>query len=308
MKIKNSENINESYYDKLSQSYANNLNDDKWCVTQFAYKVSNEYLSDYFSMLDLENKSLATVGSSGDQIFNALYYGSKKITLIDGCVFAEAFIKYKMALIKTFDFKTFSKIVFYDKNIFDWKVYSKISHHLSGEIRQFFDEIMLIQYNFKLEENGIDNEWFQNYLRDCVIHRGINSNFSVFYRDSVAYNYLQKKLIENDFEIEYIHADFSEFPNRLTDKYDYIILSNVYDYISKPKFYHIVNKLYNNNLNKKGAIQYKYYFEVSFKNLPKEITSYKLLKTKKQVVPSDKFRNLKSFAPHFYGSVYFIEK
>jgi hypothetical protein len=61
-----------------------------------------------------------------------------------------------MALIKTFDFKTFSKIVFYDKNIFDWKVYSKISHHLSGEIRQFFDEIMLIQYNFKFEENGIE--------------------------------------------------------------------------------------------------------------------------------------------------------
>ena len=47
------------------------------------YLSSNEYLSDYMKDLDLTNKKVVTVGSSGDQFFQSLLQGCKDITIID---------------------------------------------------------------------------------------------------------------------------------------------------------------------------------------------------------------------------------
>lgn len=63
------------------------------------YPFTTERISQYFPVLDLEDKSVLTVGSSGDQAFNALLCGANKVTIIDISPLTEGFVKLKRDLI-----------------------------------------------------------------------------------------------------------------------------------------------------------------------------------------------------------------
>ena len=112
--------------------------------TEKAYITSNELLNRYFPNLNLDGKRVATVGSSGDQVLNALFYGAKDVTLIDANIFSQAYTEYKMALISTLDYNTFLTML-KNSHCFHWKVYAKISHLLSPNTKEFFDALMLDQ-------------------------------------------------------------------------------------------------------------------------------------------------------------------
>ena len=73
-------------------------------VTKQAYLFSNENLKEYFSKFNFNGKSVATVGSSGDQALNAVYYGSNRVVVIDGNPLSKSFIELKIAAIKNLDF------------------------------------------------------------------------------------------------------------------------------------------------------------------------------------------------------------
>lgn len=47
------------------------------------YPFATENVLEYFARLNLENQSVLTVGSSLDQLFNAIFYGAKEITVFD---------------------------------------------------------------------------------------------------------------------------------------------------------------------------------------------------------------------------------
>ena len=53
------------------------------------YHCSNERLNAYFKDLKLKGSRIATVGSSGDQVLNAIFYGAKDITLIEEALIKE---------------------------------------------------------------------------------------------------------------------------------------------------------------------------------------------------------------------------
>ena len=75
------------------------------------YPLSNEYLNDYFSFLDLEDKKILTVGSSGDQILYALANGAKEVTHVDISPYAKFYIDFKIATIKQLDYEDFKKFL-----------------------------------------------------------------------------------------------------------------------------------------------------------------------------------------------------
>ena len=129
------------------------------------YHCSNERLNAYFKDLNLTGSRIATVGSSGDQVLNAIYYGAKDITLIDANIFTRAYYEYKTAMIKNLDFKTFKQHLG-RFSMFNWKIYSKISHDLSTRIKLFFDELMLNQ-----DDNGHDYD--EGYLTDSLIRNNL---------------------------------------------------------------------------------------------------------------------------------------
>lgn len=246
-------------------------------VTDGVYHCSNERLNAYFKDLNLKNSRVATVGSSGDQVLNSIFYGSKDITLIDANMFTRAYVEYKIAMIKNLDFKTFKQCLGRFA-MFNWKTYAKISHDLSKKTQQFFDELMLNQddNNHYYDEGFLTDSLIRNNLLHTPCDKFDLPEENIFYNNKTDYNKLKKLLIENDFKIKFIVADVSEFHTKLKGKFDYIFLSNIYDYVNIVEMFHIIKSLYK-KINAGGAIQYHYSFNP---NHPKENLISKLAKFK----------------------------
>lgn len=50
---------------------------------QKIYPFTTENIAGYITQLDIKNKSVLTVGSSSDQVFNCLLLEAKEVTLFD---------------------------------------------------------------------------------------------------------------------------------------------------------------------------------------------------------------------------------
>lgn len=224
------------------------------------YHCSNERLNAYFKDLNLKGSRIATVGSSGDQVLNAIFYGAKDITLIDANIFTRAYFEYKTSLIKNFNIHEFKKLLG-SFAMFNWKTYAKISHDISPRSRRFFDELMLNQ-----DDHGHDYD--EGYLTDSLIRNNLfhtpcdqrdNLEENLFYNNEKDYLKLRDLLIKNDFNLKFINAELKEFPSKLKGEFDYIFLSNIFDYVEKEEIQLVINKLIK-KLKQDGSIQYQYTF------------------------------------------------
>jgi len=242
------------------------------------YTHTNEKLDQYFATLNLKGKRIATVGSSGDQMIYALLAGATDLTLIDVNPLTEPFVEYKLAICKNLDFDTANQIFDPAKIIearqagenpiemLDPKVYRKISHDLHGAVRQFWDTIMLeISSEEKSDTTVTAIDVMHNMLHATSL--GVEG----YYRNKDEYERLQKVLRAGDYKLTYKIADIGDFPRRLDGRYDYIGLSNVYNYMSslssKRTFNSAVQKLYDKHLNPSGIIQVHYEFAKSGMNM-----------------------------------------
>lgn len=257
--------------------------------TKYAYAVSNESLNTYFGYLQIKDKKVATTGSSGDQLLYSLLFGSKDITVMDANLFTKPYIEYKLAMMKNFDYDEFINTFNY-VDMFHWKVYSRISHDISPESRNFWDPLMLDQEEVSAKsffDQLHGNPEDKRKLNCDFIYNNILQNSGCFITDSLFYNNryyydkLQEILRSNDYKIQYINDTFKNFPDILKDKYGAIILSNIYDYIDQDEFMEVVEKLYTNNLEKDGTMQVYYNFspypDVKF---PEKILNQPLLELK----------------------------
>ena len=80
------------------------------------------------------------------------------------------------------------------------------------------------------------------------------------YRSDEKYNQLKDILLEGDFNIKYIYADLLKNRQLKNNKYDLILLSNVYTYVPKSEYLQALNYMYDHNLKNGGSIQYHYVF------------------------------------------------
>ena len=239
-----------------------------------AFAISNEALGNFFDGLNLKGKKVLTVGSSGDQAINAILSGSKDVTIIDGNVFARPFIEYKLAMIKVFDFETFDNL-FIKQEAFEWQTYAKISHLLSPRVQQFWDSLMLDQ-NFEPAWGDFGAKTIKDNML-IVDHR---DRHSAFYKDKRTYNKLQKLLNSEDVRVRYINADFCDFPKVVDQKYDFIYLSNIYDYfdgdVKSGLFKKVVEQLYQQNLRNGGNLVVNYEFNEKASDCPKRFGKHKV--------------------------------
>ena len=237
------------------------------------FAISNEQLAQVFVKLNLNNKRVLTVGSSGDQALNAILCGCKDITIADANIFAQYYIEYKLAVIKTFDYKTFNKI-FIVPEFFDWRVYAKISHNLSPKVRQFWDTLML-----ETDSDTYSNNFSAKSIKDKMLIIDHRDRHSKFYKDEETYNKLQRLLKSGDISIKYITAELENFPKILKQKYHYINLSNIYDYYApnRYKFNQIIQELYNKNLYSNGDMIVHYDFNNTSQKAPKQLGNLGLI-------------------------------
>jgi hypothetical protein len=113
------------------------------------YPFSNENITESLEDIDLEGKSVITVGSSGDQVLNAILKGATNITLIDGNPLARYYVELKIAAIRNLEYTECLSFLT-AKNILSYKYYQKISHDLSDEAKIFWDSIMLEMFALTL--------------------------------------------------------------------------------------------------------------------------------------------------------------
>lgn len=259
------------------------------------YSTTNEYLSKYMKNMNLKGKRVATVGSSGDQMLNALFYGAKDVTLIDANMYSRAYVEYKMALIKNFDFYTFKERFDMSRklnmaDIFHWSVYAKISHSLSKPVRDFWDTLIL--------EQDKDFNPFDIYEE---LVQGTPFPYCDYYSSPKAYNKLRNILKKNEFKLKFITSDLDNFIINLHGKYDAIMLSNIYAYMDTldkiNMFERTIYNLYYHKLNPGGTIQVSYAYREYAGDF--YLGEFKAFNVKRQIL---------NFKNDGKNSVYFINK
>ena len=238
------------------------------------YPLTNEELNKYFAKLNLKDKKVLTVGSSGDQILYSLAYGAKDITHIDINPFAKFYIDLKIAAIKNFDYKDFKRFFHYRlraSNIIKSKLYRKVSHLLPDDSKYFWDNIF------------IECDYLAGFTH------GANEVLDHYVYDEKQFNAIKSILLKGDFKLEFGCLDIANILPFVKDKkYDAIFLSNIYDYIyewkrKKPENEELLNyyspqqiEFFNickgliKSLNTNGILQVQY----GFTNVQTQISKY----------------------------------
>lgn len=276
---------NTSYSDsqefiKLSQSYEKGykISFDKNCPV---YTFTTENLS-YIKCLDVKNKKVLTVTSSGDQLLNLIFLGANKVDCFDLNVNTYYYTKLKIAAIKTLTYEEFltyfcfceevmiresyspRKMIPIEMNedCLNYNLYKKIRKNLEEDVLLFFDEI----YSYYI---GINKKLMKckMFNHSCMID-SINNN--EYLMNEQNYYETRKKL--DEVEYSFYNTDIFDI-HCMYSKYDVIILSNIYDYIVLDKnknelFMDYVFKISDKLLLENGKIvvtyQYGYRSKTSF--------------------------------------------
>lgn len=225
---------------------SNNLSTGK------VYTFTNENLPALFKDFDFSQKSVLTVGSSGDQLFESIYRGAEKVTLIDANILAQPFIELKIAAIKNLDYEDACDY-FTKENIFNSKYYNRVKHDLSKEVRFFWDKV----YSRTSASDYMQFVVMKNFFQT---HEFSSRGKSVsFFRDKKIYNNLKEKI--NYVDIEYIVSEFFVFDDAVNETFDFIFLSNIYDYVNPEKFLRKMDCIARRSLKDNGIMQVYYDFD-----------------------------------------------
>ena len=218
------------------------------------YSFTTENVSDYMKYFDFHNKSLLTVGSSGDQVLNSFFCGARDITLFDINPFAKYYIYLKIAGIFSFTYEEFQLFFFKhfdspfkdNKCMFSKELFNKIKDNLrvlDYESYLFFDEL------FSLFDDDEDRK---------VVIKGFNN----FLKDEESYN--KMKSIIKKIYFNYINGDI--FKDDISGRFDNIFLSNLCSVVEIDKLKDLLIKIDSNNLNKFGSILIGYLWDTKFED------------------------------------------
>lgn len=228
------------------------------------YPFTTENISGYIHYFDLKDKSLLTVGSSGDQVINAALFDAKTITVFDTNPYSPFYIYLKIAailelkrheLLEFLRYRDYPKFCKDNQNVFNKAIYKR----LKGILR-ILDYKSYLLWN-KLLETIDPIEIRKNlfyYSDENQTEVIIASN--PYLQSEIAYQETKEKLKKAKiiFQIGNIIND------TINGKYDNIWLSNIATHLFYPES---IQKMVNNaisSLNKNGKLLISYLYETSF--------------------------------------------
>ncbi len=210
------------------------------------YAFSNEDLDGSIGTLDMADRSVLTVGSSGDQVLISILNGAKDVTLVDANPMAKYYTALKIAAIKNLNFDHFQLYFSFDK-ILDSKLYSRVSHDLDAESKLFWDSIILE----KTHDEATNQEIAYNIFHDMSFCAD-----EVFQYRKDPKEYYRLRDLLNKVPVYYEVRDFGDFYKAGNGKkYDAVILSNVFNYVNINRFVTGIKNIIDNNLSDDGYIQ-----------------------------------------------------
>ena len=218
------------------------FNQDTVCTSQGYRKdlevflFSNENVAGYLDNFDLSGKTVLTVGASGDHAFECYARGAKHVDTFDINYRQKPIIELKNHMIKNIPYEDFLEFFFTKDRFFDIQIIKPIMPLFSPSLRMFMD----LYYSMG---NAGRKMFAYNGQLDITAHYD-----NTYYSYEEKYNLLAKKLPRC---ISFKHLDITGLTANFTRKYDFIILSNIFDFQHSeiPDAYQALNQFYNGTLN-----------------------------------------------------------
>ena len=194
------------------------------------YKFTNEYMSDpnYIKLVSDNDRVLSVIGS-GDQILNAILFGSKKIDAFDISAFPKYYLEFKIAAIKCLSYREFIDL-FINSNAFNTRLYRKVLDNMDSDAKEFW--LGLTDGTKKLfnSDSISSKDLYESRLFDKSANRRIYAIYNNPYlKDEDSYNLLKEKL-HNKVHIHYITGDIFKIGNIRYKNYNFINMSNISNY------------------------------------------------------------------------------
>lgn len=256
------------------------------------YLFTNENISGVLATMgNISGKRILTVASSGDHAFESYLAGASHVDTFDINSFQKNVIELKTHMIKHLPYSDFMNFFFDKKDFFNQKILAPVTNLFSANLRNFMSICSStdnVRQNFKYMKpcsadyntkrlQYISCEQNYNNLSDKLPHAipFKHCDISTAYRCTQYYvqrygiNYLEKKSKLSHIPAPKLYANFFE-------KYDLILLSNIFDYIFhqakdtsekiRLTHLHILSPLSANNLNPNGRIYFHYNWGNRFQN------------------------------------------
>ena len=221
----------------------------------FAFTTEN--ISGYINYFDLKDKSLLTVGSSGDQIINATLFDPKSITLYDIAPESKYYYYLKAAgvisltkdeFLEFFRYKDYNGV--YNPNVFNMKSYNKIKKtlkHLNKNAYLYYEELF----------NTFSNITIRKALfHPCEYSTDKIEKFNIYLSSNISYDMAATKL--KVVKPKFVCRDILDINS--SHKYDNIWLSNIATWFDRKD---IIDKLASKSydcLNEEGKLLLSYLY------------------------------------------------
>ena len=241
------------------------------------YMFTNENINAMLKKIDIHNlniynKSILTVASSGDQAFNFILDGASKISLFDINYLTKFYFYFKKALIEKLTYKEFLDFYipkfFNNDAYFSKNTYYKIRDNIEDKESKFFWDYIFNNYDKEsIISLFVEESYDKKGLKKSIIYR------NKYLRNEESYNALKNK-ITNITNIDFYCFNILEEELETNEKFDFIYLSNIPERIHEDDMLKYLKRVktltlnFANNLKKDGllAVSYLYYYLDSYWN------------------------------------------
>ena len=231
------------------------------------YKFTNENIGGYYDLLNLKDKEILTVCSSGDHILEAILRDAKRVDSFDISIFTKYFMNLKIASVLTLEYDEFVNYLF-DKTsikIFSYEIYKKIRKILKEidlDYLLFWDNLYSNSRGFEIYSSGLFNSMY--------IGISVFKNKKSSYLNRENYYILKTKLekyLSLNKSILFKQSNITEIAKKIKDKYDFVFLSNIASYMENIyanncgiNFYNLITKEIKKLLLENGVIEVAYLY------------------------------------------------
>lgn len=225
------------------------------------YPFTTENIAGYINEFDLQNKSLLTVGSSTDQILNAILHGCKSITLFDINPYAKFYYYLKVACILTLNMEEYFEFLRYcdypsvfknNKTCLNIEIFNKIKNTLF--ILDYESYIFWNELYSRFTPLDIRN----NLFSDDEDRTNIIMKLNPYLANEETYKTLKKKIEE--MRPTFITANLLK--DKIKGHFDNIWLSNIAKYLNIAEIKLLVDNAIK-ALNHNGLILISYLYQAT---------------------------------------------
>jgi len=224
------------------------------------YPYTTENINGYLPHFVLKDKSLLTVGSSSDQLLNAMSCGCKDITIIDRCSFSKEYFELKKAAILSLPLEEYLEIFSSpQKKLF----HKRKEYPFTKERYEKLRDALSCEESFPFWEELINTFPIETIRKNFFIRdeypKAANQKTNAYLKDEQTYQ--ETKKMVTTITPTFITGDILQ--TEFHRQFDNIWLSNLLDYrlnkVNKERINYMID-----SLTEDGKILLYYLYAISF--------------------------------------------